>query len=124
MRKNELGDLSDLHHVPREHKKSKKHQRGFREDADDNRPGRVGFKNYLRDIRESEMTLEQVRQLDDAAKHEILADFKEWSGGNAPDECSEHEIDTYVSMALSVEYDADAALEFLSTFDSAKWESE
>lgn len=121
MRKNELGDLSDLHHVPREHKKTKKHQRGFREDVEEGRAGRLGFKNYLRDIEESELQQEEVLPLDDAAKRQILSDFKEWSGGSTPDECSEHEIDTYVSMALSVNYDEDSALEFLTNFDPEEW---
>lgn len=52
MRKNELGDFADLHHVPRPHKKQKKHQRGFSEDVADKRRARVNFKNYLRELEE------------------------------------------------------------------------
>lgn len=55
MRKKELGDFADLHHVPRPHKKTKKHQRGFSEDAADKRRARVNFKNYLRELEEEEL---------------------------------------------------------------------
>ena len=64
MRKNELGDFADLHHVPRPHKKQKKHQRGFSEDVADKRRARVNFKNYLRELEEE--LLEDDLSADDA----------------------------------------------------------
>lgn len=69
MRKNELGDFADLHHVPRPHKKHKKHQRGFSEDVADKRRARVNFKNYLRELEEElledDLSLDPVQDVAD-----------------------------------------------------------
>lgn len=43
----------------------------------------------------------------------ILADFKEWSGGFDPKECPPGEIKKYIRAALSTEFDAAQALQFL-----------
>jgi hypothetical protein len=51
------------HHEPRKIDKKKRHHRGFTEDVQEKRAGRVGFKNYLRRIREEE--LEQDHLNDD-----------------------------------------------------------
>ena len=52
------------HHVPRPHKKTKKHQRGFSEDVADKRRARVNFKNYLRELEEEELLEEGFDDLD------------------------------------------------------------
>jgi hypothetical protein len=44
------------HHQPRKHDKKKHHRRGFSEDIQDRRQARVGFKNYLRQIEEEELS--------------------------------------------------------------------
>lgn len=59
---------SQDHHQPRKSDKRKHHQRGFNEDIQTQRAGRVNFKNYLRQIREPELSDEDGfddSQLDD-----------------------------------------------------------
>lgn len=48
----------DDHHQPRKSDKKKHHQRGFSEDARDNRVARISFKKYVQQLEEQE-------QLDD-----------------------------------------------------------
>jgi len=41
--------------------------------------------------------------LSDEEKASILADFKEWSGGFMPNECTDEQVDTYLTDALAID---------------------
>ena len=47
-------------------------------------------------------------------REELLKHFKEWSGGFTPDECEDHEIDTYIELARPGHIDAALARELLT----------
>lgn len=38
-------------------------------------------------------------------KDDLLIDFAEWSGGFSPDECSEEQINAYLTNALPTHFD-------------------
>jgi hypothetical protein len=121
MRKNELGDF-DLHHLPRPHKKVKKHGAGFSEDVADKRRARVNFKNYLRELEEETgATLEEgTRPLTDADKEDLIVDFQEWSGGFLPSESEESELRTYAFSSAPVELDSQEVFDFLKGLTGVK----
>jgi hypothetical protein len=47
-------------------------------------------------------------------KQAILADFRSWSGGFSPWECTPEQLVTYCETALPVQYDEQASLAFLT----------
>ena len=53
------------HHQPRRTDKKKHHRRGFSEDIQDKRAARVGFKNYLRQVKEEELSSFDLDDLDE-----------------------------------------------------------
>ena len=52
------------HHQPRKIDKKKHRRRGFSEDVQDKRQQRVGFKNYLRQIEEEELLIDDYNDDD------------------------------------------------------------
>ena len=42
-------------------------------------------------------------------KKKLLKDFKEWSGGFAPKECTGEDVGTYIAVALSTDAPDEAA---------------
>lgn len=56
-----------------------------------------------------------------AVKIAIIKDFKDWSGGFAPIECSDEELETYVKLSLPLkldgqpDYDRKAVIKWLRT---------
>lgn len=48
-------------------------------------------------------------------KHDIIEDFKVWSGGFTPDEMPAEEISNFVQLAMDSHYDADAARDYLES---------
>ncbi len=56
------------------------------------------------------------RPLTDAEKAKVVEDFKEWSGGFAPDESDEDEIRTYVEAAADNTLPRAALQEFLESY--------
>lgn len=114
MRRSELGDLN-YHHLPRPHKKVKRHTTGFSEDAAEARQARSNFKNYLRELKEAEASnaLDGTRPLTEADKEFLIADFQRWSAGAAPGECEESELRAYALSEAPVELDSQEVLDFL-----------
>jgi len=119
MRKNELDEL-ELHHVPRPHKKQKRHSRGFNEEVADRRPARVSFKNYIRSLEEAEnSSLEEgTRQMTAADQAEIVAEFEEWSGGFAPADSEESELRAYAFSSAPIHLDSQEVFDFLKSLSS------
>lgn len=48
---------------------------------------------------------------------EVLRDFRDWSGGHEPSECSGGEIETYLGTSLIIGIDKGAAWRFLASFN-------
>lgn len=60
---------------------------------------------------------EITEKLTKAQKRELIADFKEWSGGYTPNE-AEDRIDDYIEGSLSTELPEKAAREYLENYIS------
>jgi hypothetical protein len=59
------------------------------------------------------INLGESQSLTDADKQDIINDFKDWSGGLLPEDCTPQEIEKYVEFALSTYFPSDQALEYL-----------
>jgi len=121
MRKKELGDF-DLHHLPRAHKKQKKHRPGFNEEATDQRRARLSFKNYVRELEEQDELAhgDGTKPLSDSDKEELIADFQEWSGGTLPSESDESELRTYAFSSAPIDLDSQEVFDYLKSLMSVK----